>query len=94
MSVWETGTQYSSDSQSVRSKSEKQKTHQRNIHNQISLASAATQRPLITDLSFPLSSLEITGEQASKMLILSQGHGVEPMGTKSHTPWSCGQQSA
>lgn len=60
----------------------------------ISLASPPTQRPLITDLSFPLPCLERTGEQDSKFLLLCLGITVSNPWGKSHSPLSCGLQSA
>lgn len=41
---------------------QKQETHQRSTQNWISLASPATQRPLIINPNFPLPSAEIMGE--------------------------------
>ena len=67
---------------------QKEKTPQRNSYSQISLASSATQKPLIIDPSFPLPSAEIRGEKESKILVLClKGPSEEPEGLRtSHTP--------
>lgn len=92
--MWVSGKQVHSFHQilEVRSARAKAENSSEKFISHISLASSATQKPLIIHPSFPLPSAEIRGEKESKILILClKGHSEEPEGLcTSHTPWSCG----